>query len=91
MKILNIVASIIQIPFSEDINILLTRAKEEAKYYKGDFNGNTKSGNFTFEALGSKFIGFYKIERNIIEVTLDKKPLLIPIFVIETFLKTHIK
>ncbi|RKR82157.1 hypothetical protein BDD43_2326 [Mucilaginibacter gracilis] len=83
--------TLINIPFTENIDNLLAYGKKQSKDYEGSFEGNTSNGIFDFKAVGGNFKGTYVVKPNLIEITLEKKPFLIPALVIEQFLKMHIK
>lgn len=78
------------IPFTNDINMLLEYGRQQSKAFRGEFNGNIESGNFDFEALGSRFVGSYLVKKKVIEVNISKKPFFIPRVAIDQFLKLHI-
>ena len=84
-------ATVVKIPFTENIDHLLEKAWKESRNYDGQFTGDNNSGNFDFKALGSRFTGNYKVRGTIIEVVFTNKPFLISSVIIKAFLRQHIK
>lgn len=84
-------ATILKIPFTENIDLLFKKALQESQNHEGKFAGNKDKGDFDFKALGGRFTGSYRVSGNLIEVIFTNKPFLMPGIVIETFLKQHIK
>lgn len=81
----------IKIPYSEDINKLFEKGLFYSKSYDGKFRGDVKNGQFDFKSPVGTFVGTYTVTNKVIEITLTKKPILIPMSIIETFLKKNIK
>lgn len=81
----------IKIPFTSDINNLVAYGKEQSKNFEGTFEGNVKEGKFDFKAPAGSFAGEYRVYGRKIEIILKNKPVYLPAFVIEQFLKRYIK
>ena len=83
--------TIIKIPFTSDINNIVSYGKDQSRNFEGNFKGDAKGGNFDFKSPAGTFAGEYKVYSNVIEIILSNKPIYLPTFVIEKFLKQHIK
>ena len=86
-----IINSKISIKYHCDINALVSMGLKEAKHYDGTFEGDSETGKFNFRALGGQFVGYYTVNNDIIEIVFNKKPLFVPINLIESFLKIYIR
>lgn len=81
----------IDIPFSGNPDELMERVRREATNYQAVFNGDTNSGNFSVNAMGSLVEGNYIVQGQIIQINITTKPFMIPCSMIGSFLKSHIK
>ena len=68
------------IDFKEDLDNLLSKAKQFAEANKANFHGDHRSGRF----WGNGIEGEYKIQSSIIAVTITRKPLLAPWSIVES-------
>lgn len=81
----------IKIPFTSDIDHIVAYGREQSKNFEGQFEGDRRKGKFDFKAPAGSFAGDYQVNDKIIVINFTKKPLYLPAFVIEQFLKQHIK
>lgn len=79
------------IPYTMNIYELMELGIKEASDHEGHFNGNINSGDFNIAALGGRFVGYYSVNKNTINVTISSKPFFVPCFAIESFLRLHIR
>ncbi len=78
------------IPFSSEPSMIVAKAKAAVESQKGNFNGNTNSGNFDVTILGNTITGSYIISGQSLNLTIMNKPFLVPCSTIESFLKSQI-
>ncbi|NVM64495.1 hypothetical protein FHW88_002784 [Mucilaginibacter sp. SG538B] len=82
---------LISIPFKSNLDALFASGISEATSFGGKVVGDKWSGFFSIPALGGTFEGTYKVSNNIIQFDLTKKPFMISHWIIDSFLKAHIK
>lgn len=78
------------IPFSGDANSVVNKARTAVQGQKGNFNGDSNSGQFNVSVFGSSIAGQYTIMGNEMEVTITDKPFMVPCSTIESFLKNQL-
>lgn len=71
------------IPFTGDAGTALARARSVAQQYGGQLTGDATRG--TFSGQGVK--GRYEVTGNVIQMTIDEKPFVIPWPVLESQIK----
>lgn len=79
-----------ELPFTSDINELLTLAREQAAKHEAEFSGDANQGDFQIDSKFGKFSGSYTISGQTIFLEL-KKPMMLPCSMIEPVLKNYIK
>jgi hypothetical protein len=84
-------SKIIKIPYTKNIDQIYNFGLEQSKQFNGKFSGNTTYGSFDFHSPLGRFSGSYQVNKNTIDITINKKPFFISSTLIENFLKSHIK
>jgi hypothetical protein len=79
------------IPFSGASTEVLSRAKSAVQNQGGAFHGDSNTGVFQVNVLGSVIKGSYVVEGQELNITIESKPFLIPCSTIEGFLRNQIR
>jgi hypothetical protein len=78
------------IPFSGEAETILLKAKSAVESQRGNFTGDSNSGNFEVTAFANTIRGNYNIAGQNLILTITHKPFLIPCSTIENFLRSKI-
>ncbi len=78
------------IPFSGDPQQVLEKARTTVQGQGGNFDGDTKAGNFSVSVFGNSIEGSYSVLGQSMDVIIASKPFLLPCSAIEGFLKSQI-
>jgi hypothetical protein len=78
------------IPFTGEPEVILAKAKAAIESQSGNFNGDTKSGNFEVSVFANSIKGYYSVTGQNLNLTITDKPFLIPCSTIETLLRSKI-
>lgn len=79
-----------EIPFSEDVNQALEKARNAVESQNGVFTGDTSSGNFELNVFGNFIKGNYSIAGQLLNLEITDKPFFVPCNMIESYLKKQI-
>lgn len=79
------------IPFTGNPEDVLGKAKSTVQSQGGNFNGDTKNGDFTVSVFGNKIVGNYTVSGNTLNISITDKPFMVPCSAIEGFLKGQLK
>ena len=74
------------IPFSGDAEKILDKARSAVESQSGSFNGDLNAGTFDLSVMGNNIAGSYTVAGQILNITIDSKPFLVPCSMIEGFL-----
>ncbi len=77
-------------PFSRDISGVLTKVRSAIESQNGTFDGDNSSGNFDVSVMSNTIVGHYKVNGQVIDITISKKPFFLPCNTIEGFLKSKL-
>lgn len=78
------------IEFSGSADTILAKAKSAVEGQGGMFEGDLNSGNFHVSVFGSTIGGSYFVTGQQLDLSIDKKPFLVPCSTIEGYLKKEI-
>ena len=76
------------IPFSGEAGIILEKAKAAIEGQQGVFTGDSNSGNFEVTVFGNMIRGTYLVIGQDLDITITKKPFIIPCSTIEGLLRS---
>ena len=79
------------IPFSSSAEEVVNKSKTAVVNQGGSFTGDTSSGSFRVNVLGSGIKGTYTITGNEFNIVIESKSFLIPCSAIENYLKKEIE
>lgn len=74
------------IPFSVPAEHIIRKAKTAIEGQGGEFEGSESAGTFSVSVLGN-ISGSYTISGQVMEVTIESKPMFIPCSQLESFMK----
>lgn len=78
------------IPFSGEAEIILAKAKAAIESQQGTFAGDTNAGDFDVTVFGNTIKGTYIINGHDLNITITRKPFLVPCSTIESLLRSKI-
>lgn len=79
-----------KVDFSGSSEVILQKAKDAVLSQGGFFEGDSTNGVFKVNLLSNDIEGSYTIVGQILELTIDKKPIFIPCTAIEGYLKSKL-
>ena len=79
-----------EIPFNDDPNSIINRARNTIQGAQGTFSGDTNTGEFAVPAKIGTVEGNYAIQNNVLRVTITKKPFIAPYSMIEDALRKYL-
>jgi hypothetical protein len=83
-------ACVFSVPFSGNVEDVLTKAQSAIQGQGGNFKGDTDSGDFNVSVFGNVIAGSYTVKGQEMNIIIDSKPFLIPCSTIENFMKNQI-
>lgn len=77
------------IPFSGSPEEVYGKARAAVEKQGGSFNGDSNGGQFSINVFGN-IAGSYTVSGNLLNITIEDKPIMIPCAAIENVLKSQI-
>jgi hypothetical protein len=80
-----------KLPFSGSADEVLNKARTAVQGQRGNFSGDTSTGNFDVTAFGNTIKGSYSIVGNELSIDIHDKPFFLPCITIEGFLRNQLE
>lgn len=79
------------LPFTDNAESVLAKAKKAVEGQGGNFSGDASNGNFDVSVFGNKIVGEYTVSGQTLQINITDKPFMVPCSAIESFLKNQLR